>query len=116
MNISFTGHRDKRVNPDVLAEIAARYPGATWIHGGAGGFDAQVSKFARAHGISQVCIRPDYQRNGRGAPFIRNREIVNLSPVLFACYDGRNTGGTCYTVNYARKSGKNVVVLKPYTE
>ncbi|MBE6888610.1 MAG: DUF1273 domain-containing protein [Ruminococcaceae bacterium] len=42
----------------------------------------------------------------------RNRELVSLCDVLLAVYDGKS-GGTQYTVDYAKKQGKKVIVLPP---
>lgn len=40
----------------------------------------------------------------------RNRLMVDISRYLI-CYLNRNTGGTAYTVSYAKKNGLNVVNL-----
>lgn len=112
MNIAFTGHRDKQVDAAELVNIMTRYPGAVWVHGGAKGFDSQVAEFASRNRIEQVIIRPNYSI-GRNAPLIRNRKIVDMGDILVACYDGRNSGGTYYTVNYAHKISKPVHVLRP---
>lgn len=112
MNIAFTGHRDKAVLEKDLDAIAEKYPLSVWIHGGASGFDSQVSLYATLHNIPQIVIRPDYSK-GRAAPLIRNREIIDRCDILFACYDGRKTGGTFYTIKYAQKKYKPVTVLCP---
>ena len=39
----------------------------------------------------------------------RDRFMVEHSSLLIACYDGRNRGGTFWTVNYADRIGKNVI-------
>lgn len=103
MNIAFTGHRDKTAPPADLEMIYAQYPNATWIHGGAMGFDSQVSLFAATHNIPQIMIRPDYGAHSKSAPLVRNRQIVDQGDLLVACYDGRKSGGTFYTVRYAQK-------------
>lgn len=44
----------------------------------------------------------------------RDRFMVEHSSLLIACYDGRNKGGTFWTVNYAARIGKNVInIYKP---
>jgi len=51
--------------------------------------------------------------------FARNRDIVDESEMLIACpqYMGPITkdtkGGTAYTVNYARKQKKRIVIIRP---
>lgn len=113
MKLAFTGHRDSTVSTAALDEVAARFPDALWVHGGNRGFDSQVAAYATAHGIATEVIRPNYRRYGRPAPLIRNREIVTGAACLIACYDGRSSGGTAYTVGYARKQGIPVQVLAP---
>ena len=39
----------------------------------------------------------------------RDRFMVEHSSLLIACYDGRNRGGTFWTVNFAVRTGKNVI-------
>lgn len=39
----------------------------------------------------------------------RDRFMVEHSSLLIACYDGRNRGGTFWTVNFAARTCKNVI-------
>jgi hypothetical protein len=107
MKIGFTGHRDRHTDPQELAAIAEEFPGAVWVHGGAlDGFDQQVDAYAREHGISRTRIRPNYQAfPPRVAPLRRNDKIVGQVDLLVACWDGRKTGGTFYTVRKAEGQG-----------
>ncbi len=45
----------------------------------------------------------------------RNRFMVERSDLLFAVYSGISSGGTAYTVNYARRLGRKVIILDPLT-
>lgn len=47
-----------------------------------------------------------------GCMLKRDRALVELCDVLVAVYNGK-PGGTRYTVNYARKSGRKVIELDP---
>jgi hypothetical protein len=105
MVIAFTGHRNRKATEKSIEKIADAYPNATWIHGGAAGFDTQISEYARSHGINEIIIKPDYKTFGSAAPFIRNHKIVEMASLLIACYDGRLSGGTFYTIGIARKLG-----------
>ena len=60
--------------------------------------------------IVQVC---DSYR--RGCYHARNRYMVDNSDVLIAIFNGDPKGGTAYTVNYARKKGKEIVIINPDT-
>lgn len=39
---------------------------------------------------------------------IRNRYMVDVSSLVFAVYDGRQTGGTAATLRYARQTGRAI--------
>lgn len=120
MRIGFTGHRNAVTDEAELDRIASAWPGSVWVHGDAkDGFDAQIKAYARAHGIPEQGIPPKYRYQGdKAAPHIRNREIVNTTAFLVACYDGvRLDGGTYTTVEYAKSKEKHVeyVVCKKLT-
>jgi len=109
MIIGFTGHRNSTCDPSILEDLATEFPGATWVHGGAVGFDTQVSAFAVAHAIAEIILRPDYDRYGsKLAPILRNKDIVARSELLIACYDGRKKGGTFATLEEARRRGVTI--------
>ena len=118
MVIGFTGHRDKIANEQSLYRLEERYPGATWIHGGAVGFDTQVNdvgkRLGKVKGDTLIVIEPEYRLyHPKQAPLFRNMTIVNRCGLLVACYDGRKTGGTLYTINYARQTGVPIEYVTP---
>lgn len=45
----------------------------------------------------------------------RNRYLVNHSSILLAVYNGAQRSGTGATVNYARKLGREIIVIGPLT-
>ena len=101
-HLTFTGHRDRTADETALRDLLTAYPGATWEHGGAPGFDTQVDAFARKHGLRVRVTRPDYRRYpAHCAPLKRNDEMVSRADVVIALCDGRRTGGTYYTVQEA---------------
>lgn len=112
--IVFTGHRDCVAASGELDKIMVRFPKAIWVHGGAIGFDTQVGAFARAHNIPVEEYRPDYETYGRVAPLIRNDYMLGLPGVIavVAVYDGRERGGTRYTINVANAKLLPVVTLR----
>src|SRR4051812_26695214 len=114
MIIGFTGHRDRTCPPAALDAMRDQFPGAVWLHGGATGFDSQVEEYAKAHSIETRVIRPDYARYGsKMAPLRRNEEIVAQCDLLVACFDGRQKGGTFFTIGHARQIGRRLVIVAP---
>lgn len=113
--IVFTGHRDKITTDLELAHILFGFPDHIWRHGGAKGFDTQVSMFASLNGIEQQVFRPDYEHFGKKfAPLKRNMDMLNLGDVelVVACYDGRDHGGTLFTMQYAYKCNIEVLIVE----
>lgn len=51
----------------------------------------------------------------RGCFQIRNRYMVDQADCVLAIYNGSGQGGTAYTVEYAKKKGKKVVIIHPAT-
>ena len=58
---------------------------------------------------SVVTLCPEYTKN---AFFLRNRYMVDEADAIVCCYDGK-TGGTAYTIDYAKKSGKVIIQINP---
>ena len=109
MKITFTGHRDRYTDLAALADLADEFPGAVWVHGGAPGFDSQVESYARTRGIDTEIIRPNYKAYfPKRAPLERDLAMIAIADLVVACYDGRDKGGTAFTVKAARKAGKAV--------
>jgi len=57
-----------------------------------------------------VLVSPFYHG---GCMHQRNRYMVDNSDVLIAVYDNSESGGTAFTVNYAKSKGKAIVYLIP---
>jgi uncharacterized phage-like protein YoqJ len=136
MKIAFTGHRHLKYNEvlPALESIDARYPGATWITGGAIGLDSHAAKYAMLHGITLWLIIPfppvimsaKWSLSQKAflldsikyaskfsvlSPVFamrtyqdRNIRMVDLSDKLAAFFDG-SSGGTANCVRYARSKG-----------
>lgn len=56
-----------------------------------------------------VTLSPEYTKS---AFFLRNRYMVDASDAVVCCFDGK-TGGTAYTVEYARRQGKIIIQINP---
>lgn len=58
-----------------------------------------------------VCVRREYSK---GCMLERNCYLVDHAACLLAVYNGERQGGTAMTVRYARKLGREVVVIEPH--
>jgi len=80
---------------------------ATVVSGGAKGVDSWAVEAAHAAGLEVIVMEADWERHGRSAGPIRNHEIVRLSDMIVAFWDGKSRG-TLNTVALA--VGANVPV------
>ena len=80
------------------------------ITGGAAGVDSLAEKIADEKRLSKLVLRPQYNLYGRAAPLKRNEKMVELCDVALIIWDG-SSRGTKYTADYARKSGKKVILI-----
>lgn len=82
-------------------------PAKTWS-------EAQKLRYYRyLHAADEVTeIAPHCHR---GCYHKRNRFLVDQADVLLAIYDGQSKGRTSCTIDYARKQGKKVIIINPFT-
>jgi len=73
------------------------------ITGGATGVDTMVIEACEHLGIEHYTYRPDYDRHGRGAPLVRNGEMVDRADHVIAFWNGESRG-TKNTLDHAHKS------------
>lgn len=52
------------------------------------------------------------EKSSRNCYHIRNRYMVDESSRVIAVYDGREDGGTAYTINYANAQGRTIKMIK----
>ena len=57
-----------------------------------------------------VYVNREYSKN---CMLKRNRYLVDHAACLLAVYNGEQRGGTAMTVRYARKLGREIIVLNP---
>ena len=81
-----------------------------FISGGARGVDSLAEDFITKLDFPKLIIRPDYNKYGKSAPLVRDREMVERADYVLAIWDGHSRG-TKYTVDYARKLGKPCEII-----
>lgn len=80
------------------------------VSGGAAGVDSCAAKYANEKGIKLTVFLPQYERYGRAAPIMRNKEIVDYADKVIAFWDGTSKG-TLSVIKYAEKIGKPCEVI-----
>lgn len=80
------------------------------ISGGAKGADSLAEKFAKKYNIPTKIFLPNFKMY-RHPYHHRNRLIAEDCDVLIAFWDTYSTG-TKYTINYARRIGKDIKIVK----
>ena len=80
------------------------------VSGGAVGVDCCAAEYAKKNGIKLTEFLPQYERYGRAAPIVRNKEIVDYSDKIIAFWDG-SSKGTLSVIKYAQKTGKPCEII-----
>ena len=107
MKIAIIGSRNLSI--DDLHEYIS--PECTEIvSGGACGVDSSAEKFATEHNIKLTVFLPEYEKYGRAAPIIRNRQIVDYADTIIAFWDGCSKG-TLSVIKYCEKTKKPCSII-----
>lgn len=80
------------------------------VSGGAVGVDTCALEYAERNGIRITLFLPQYEKYGRAAPIMRNKEIVDYADKVIAFWDG-SSRGTRSVIQYAKKTGKACEVI-----
>ena len=62
------------------------------ISGGAAGADTLAEKFALNYGLHLTVIKPEWDKYGKSAGFIRNHDIIKNCDICFIFWDGISKG------------------------
>ena len=80
------------------------------VSGGAVGVDFCAAEYAKENGIKLTVFLPQYERYGRAAPIVRNKEIVDYADKIIAFWNGTSKG-TLSVIKYAEKKGKPCQII-----
>lgn len=95
----------------VLGELHAEKPVAVMIHGAAKGADTLAGAWAKRHGVPTLEFAADWQRHGRSAGPVRNRQMLDIGkPDLVVAFAGQR--GTTNMIEQARDAGVTVRQIK----
>ena len=114
MRIAIVGSREPKISYERFCEIVTKYTQRNKVDkivsGGAAGIDTFARQYAEERGIKLVEFLPDYEKDGRGAPLVRNQKIVDASDVMFAFPCGE-CKGTHNSIEKAKKAGRIVKIF-----
>ena len=106
MKIAIIGSRNV-----IVSDFSKYISGAEEIvSGGAVGVDSCAAEYAKANGIKLTEFLPQYDKYGRGAPIVRNKQIVDYADKVIAFWDG-SSRGTASVIKYAQKTGKPCEII-----
>ena len=109
--VAFTGGKDF---DDVTAiwgsldGIKLKYDDMVLLHGGGPGAEKIAASWAEKNGVHQVVCKPNWDRDGKAAPFRRNDVLLNFLPKGLLAFPG--SGITNNLVDKARKIGIPVLL------
>lgn len=99
-------------DPKYMASILRHYDITVLISGGAKGADYYGKQYALEHKIQYREYPADWDKFGKRAGFLRNKQIVDDCEMVIAFWDGESKG-TAHTIRLAKEAGKEVIVCWP---
>ena len=81
------------------------------VSGGAIGVDSCAAEYAKRRGLKLTEFFPQYDKYGRAAPIVRNKDIVNYADKIIVFWNG-SSKGTLSVIKYAQKIGKPLEIVK----
>lgn len=87
------------------------------VSGGAKGVDSFAEEWAKLNNVAARVFQPDWNKHGKSAGFIRNKDIVNAAEKVIAFWDEKSRG-TKNSIDIAREQNKlwMVLTLRDYRE
>lgn len=111
MKLAIVGSRDfsdlSRIEKVLMSDINRI---TEIVSGGARGVDTAGAEFAKKHGIKLKVFLPDWDKFGKAAGMIRNKQIVEYCDELIAFWDGQSRG-TKNSLMLARQYKKTSIVI-----
>lgn len=95
---------------EILINLSSHYEKVTIISGGAKGADYLAEKYAKEFNLETKILPADWEKHGKAAGFIRNKEIWDNSDIGVAFWDGKSKG-TSHSFDIAKKQNKDLFVF-----
>ena len=80
------------------------------VSGGAKGADLLGERWAKEKGIPTKIFIPDWDKHGKSAGYIRNKDIVANADLVIAFWDGISKG-TKHSMNIATDTGVELLTV-----
>ena len=94
----------------LLSKELSKYKPDEIVSGGAQGADNLAEKYAYYAGIPVTIFKPNWDKFGKSAGFVRNSQIVEYADGVVAFWD-KTSKGTEHSINLAKKANKKVTVI-----
>lgn len=102
--------KDKNLINKVLDKIHRDRTINKIVSGGAIGADTYAEEWAKNNHVEKLIYLPNYKKYGRGAPLIRNTDIINNSDLVVAFWDGESRG-TKDSITKAENMNKELIII-----
>ena len=80
------------------------------VSGCARGADSLGERFAKEYGLKCHRFPADWEKHGKSAGYIRNKEMAEFSDVIIAFWDGKSKG-TKHMIDICEKLNKKLYVI-----
>jgi hypothetical protein len=113
MKVIIAGGRDFN-NYDFLCEMCNNIfqkEGYEIVSGNAKGADKLGEKYAKEKNIKLTLFPADWNKNGKAAGFIRNKEMAEYGDILIAFWDGKSKG-TKHMIDLANNKNLSVNIIE----
>jgi len=96
---------------NTVAKELAKYQFASLVSGGATGVDTIAYKYAKIHSIPIRVFYPDWQKYGKSAGPLRNKQIIQNANHVLAFWDGLSRG-TRSSIQLARTHNVPLTIIR----
>ena len=113
MKVLFCGDRNWDNEAPIRTALLELLPDTIIIHGGARGADKIAGRIAKEMGFTVVEVPANWEKYGKAAGSIRNREMLSLGPELvFAFHKNINESkGTKHMLKIAKDAGIDTILI-----
>lgn len=98
-----------------LKSVCRQYDITAVISGGAIGADSLGEQYAQEMNIPTTIFKPDWDKYGRRAGVIRNKDIIENADIVIAFWDGVSRG-TGHSIKLSQKLNKKTIICNIHSK